>query len=320
MLAPENNFYREQALDCISKCITVDLFIAVNTKKQSLDVATMAPITGITGGDLYLYPDFDVLQHGEKLYYQIFRNLTRVSVSDVMIKLRVSTGLTVTEYFGQFGSYAQSEFGVASLDQDKVFSAVMRCDQTLAEGTPVFAQCATLYTDPMGERKIRILNYHWKAAQNVYNYCRSADVESVSQFKLRHDLIQVTKLGAKGTKEKVINDLVEMLTNYRNTCANQTSPSQLVLPETLTVLPLYILSSLKKPALKLLTQSFLDTKVAQVQNLLSLSMEQMSYELHPHIYKVTDIGLSDAYGHTDDATELIVKPQCLPCRGSKLSH
>jgi len=130
----------------------------------------------------------------------------------------------------------------------------------------------------------------------------------------------VPKLGAKGTKEKVINDLVEMLTSYRNHCANQTSPSQLVLPETLTVLPLYILSSLKKPALKLLTQCFLDTKVAQVQNLLSMSMEQMSYELYPHIYKVTDIGHSDLYGHTDDATELIVKPNCLPCMGKKLSH
>ena len=33
MLAPEHNFYRELALECISKCITVDLFIAVDTKK-----------------------------------------------------------------------------------------------------------------------------------------------------------------------------------------------------------------------------------------------------------------------------------------------
>lgn len=79
-------------------------------------MATLAPLTGITGGDLNFFPDFDCVQHGEKLYYQIFRILTRVSASDVMIKLRVSTGLTVTEYFGQFGSYAQSEFGVASLD------------------------------------------------------------------------------------------------------------------------------------------------------------------------------------------------------------
>lgn len=63
----------------------------------------------------------------------------------------------------------------------------------------------------------------------------------------------VTKKGAKGTKEHVITELVEMLTNYRNLCANQTNPAQLVLPETLTLLPLYFLVALKKPALRLLT-------------------------------------------------------------------
>lgn len=50
-----------------------------------------------------------------------------------------------------------------------------------------------------------------------------------------------------------------------------------MLPETLTLLPLYLLSGLKKPALKLLSTTFLDLKVAQVQNLLSMGMEQFSY-------------------------------------------
>ena len=74
----------------------------------------------------------------------------------------------------------------------------------------------------------------------------------------------MTKKGAKNIKEKVINDLVDMLTNYRTLCANQTNPSQLVLPETLTLLPLYLLSGLKKPALKLLSTTFLDLKVSQI--------------------------------------------------------
>jgi len=127
------------ALDCIAKNITVDLFLAVTLKYKSLDVATMAPVTGITGGDLYLYSDFDVVKHGEKLYYHIFRNLTRITGTDAMFKIRVSTGLTVAEYFGSFGSYQQAEFGCASLDQDKVYSAMIRCDGTMEEGVPVFA-------------------------------------------------------------------------------------------------------------------------------------------------------------------------------------
>mmetsp|Transcript_23310 Transcript_23310/g.31179 ORF Transcript_23310/g.31179 Transcript_23310/m.31179 type:complete len:102 (+) Transcript_23310:1574-1879(+) len=69
MLTPEHNFYRELALECVSKCIVVDLFLAFTVKHISLDVATMQPIAGITGGDLYLHADFNVQAHGEKLYY-----------------------------------------------------------------------------------------------------------------------------------------------------------------------------------------------------------------------------------------------------------
>lgn len=32
------------------------------------------------------------------------------------------------------------------------------------------------------------------------------------------------------------------------------------------------------------------------------------------------MGTSDTYGHTDESTQLIVKPALLPCRGNKLSH
>jgi len=77
--------------------------------------------------------------HGEKLYYQIFRNMTRIVATDCMVKVRVSTGLTVSEYFGGFGVYQRAEFGLAALDQDKVFSATIINDSSLAPGAPAFA-------------------------------------------------------------------------------------------------------------------------------------------------------------------------------------
>ena len=53
---------------------------------------------------------------------------------------------------------------------------------------------------------------------------------------------------------------------------------------------------------------------------MAMSMEQLSYQLYPHIYKVSDVAESESWGHTDENTQLIVKPEMLPCRGSKLSH
>ena len=72
-----------------------------------------------------------------------------------------------------------------------------------------------LYSDMEGVRKIRVFNYHWKVAKNLYAYFKSADVENVAQFKIRSELSQVVRRGAKNTKEKMINDLVDMLSNYR---------------------------------------------------------------------------------------------------------
>ena len=37
-----------------------------------------------------------------------------------------------------------------------------------------------LYSDMEGVRKIRVFNYHWKVAKNLYSYFKSADVENVA--------------------------------------------------------------------------------------------------------------------------------------------
>jgi hypothetical protein len=79
-----------------------------------------------------------------------------------------------------------------------------------------------LYTDASGVRRILILNYMWRVSSAML-------------------------LGAKRVKEKMINDLVEMLYNYKKHCGQSTNPSQLLLPETLKNLPLLILSALKSP-------------------------------------------------------------------------
>jgi len=65
--------------------------------------------------------------------------MTRIGATDCMIKVRVSTGLTVSDYFGGFGIYQRAEFGLAALDQDKVFSATISNDSSLASGATCFA-------------------------------------------------------------------------------------------------------------------------------------------------------------------------------------
>lgn len=104
------------AQSCIDWNICVDIFFATVASQTSVDLATMAPICGRTGGDLIYFENFDVYAHGEKLYYHVFRNMTREVATDVMCKMRVSTGLTNVEYIGSFDKIQSSDFAIPCID------------------------------------------------------------------------------------------------------------------------------------------------------------------------------------------------------------
>jgi protein transport protein SEC24 len=89
LFSPGNEHYTKLANECIQSRIVIDLFFGFNSVK-SVDLASMAVLPGLTGGDLHLMSPFDINKHGEKLHYELFRNLTRNQGSDVQIKVRVS--------------------------------------------------------------------------------------------------------------------------------------------------------------------------------------------------------------------------------------
>lgn len=114
------------------------MYIGVNQTNLSIDLTTIAPISGITGGNVYFYQNFDVTKHGEKIYYELFRSLTRPTVSEVECKARCSTGLTVVEYIGGQMSKNTASIQYAALDSDKVLSFLMRNDEKLKEDSLVY--------------------------------------------------------------------------------------------------------------------------------------------------------------------------------------
>ena len=121
LLQPEKDTYVKLAEECIKSRVCVDLFFTIPLQRQ-VDITTLAPLSSLTGGDLNYFMPFDIAKHGEKLHYLIYRILTRTQGSEVMIKARTSTGITVTEYQGGFGVKEVADFEIASIDSDKTIS------------------------------------------------------------------------------------------------------------------------------------------------------------------------------------------------------
>lgn len=164
-----------------------------------------------------------------------------------MIKARCSTGYSVTSYFGGFLQKEQVDFDLAAIDADKSFSFILRNDDKMKEGDFAFLQFAMLYNTQFGEKRIRIFNMNLPVTKNLNSYFKAADVEVVAQFMIRKDLCRYPQIGAKAIKELITSNLVTLLHTYRTQCASQSSPSQLILPDSLKLLPLYILSAFKTP-------------------------------------------------------------------------
>ena len=54
MMVPAHDFYQKLSLECNSQRICVDLFYGVNDK-VTVDLTTVAPVCGITGGELTFF-------------------------------------------------------------------------------------------------------------------------------------------------------------------------------------------------------------------------------------------------------------------------
>lgn len=137
LLSPANKHYVTMAKECIQSRICVDLFYASNSYK-SLDITTIAPLASLTGGDFHLFNNFDVTKHGEKLHYELFRNLTRTQGTEVQFKARTSTGISVTEYFGSFLSNEAPDIELAAIDADKTIGFSLKIDEKLKDNSMAF--------------------------------------------------------------------------------------------------------------------------------------------------------------------------------------
>ncbi len=88
---------------------------------MSIDLASLNKVVQITGGDLVYFGKFNALTDAQKLYYEMFRNITKNFGTDIMIKARCSPGFSVTEYYGGFGVVESVDFTLSSIDADKSF-------------------------------------------------------------------------------------------------------------------------------------------------------------------------------------------------------
>lgn len=86
---PADFFWRKTGNDLAQAGICVDMFLFPNAY---IDVASVGNICTLTGGNLYLYINFQSPRDGPRFINDLYRGLTRVFAYDALLRVRCSNG------------------------------------------------------------------------------------------------------------------------------------------------------------------------------------------------------------------------------------
>lgn len=267
----QSNFYKKQAEECVKNGIHVDQFIFPHSY---MDVATMGDMSKITGGSLNIYTDFDGNRKGSKLIADIKHVVRRSTAFDAVMRVRCSTGLTATDTIGSFLMQDSRTIEMAGLDSDKCMAVQIQYNDRLNENQDAAFQCAMLYTTIGGQRRVRVHTLSLRICKDLADVFRSADMDALLNVLPRIAVNDSQRVKLTDIRANFTNSVVSILTAYRKKVAQNTASGQLILPESLKLLPVYGASILKSDALQPGHAVPIDARVASMNQILSMPVHR----------------------------------------------
>jgi len=306
ILVPQGNHYMNLAKACVKSSVSIDLFLFPNSY---IDVATLGLMVTQTGGQIYRYSYFKETTHGNQFVSDLRKNFKREVGFDAIMRLRCSTGLRPVEFFGSFIMENTTDVELASIDSDKAIAIEIKHDDKIPEDGVTFFQIALLYTSVSGQRRFRINNLSFSTCSQLADLYRCCELDATVNFLSKHALRQVLSSTPQAIKDSLILKCVQILACYRQHCATPSTSGQLILPECMKLLPLYVNCMIKSDVLAGGSEMSSDDRAFLMQATLSMPTNITSSYFYPRVIALHSLDLD----HEDDLI-----PEQMRCLGDNL--
>lgn len=290
VLAPQNTVYNNLGQECVGAGCSVDLFIFNNSY---VDIATIGQVCRLTGGEIYKYTYFQADIDGERLISDIINNISRPIAFDAVMRVRTSTGVRATDFYGHYFMSNTTDMELSSIDCDKAIGIEIKHDDKLTEDEGVYIQVALLYTSCGGIRRLRIMNLGLKTSSQMVELYRACDLDAIINFFSKQNVFKLLESTPKTVKDNLIARCANMLAVYRKHCATPSSAGQLILPECMKLLPLYINCLLKNDALTGGADMTIDDRSYVMQAVAIMPVSISVAYTYPRLFPLHDVDPDD---------------------------
>ncbi|KAI0697043.1 sec24-like protein [Cytidiella melzeri] len=282
---PRNETWDEIGQQCAEEGIGVSMFLGMN---KPIDIATVGRVASASGGELFFHPRFSPKKDNRALESQLRRLLTRVTVYNCSLRVRCSSGLRVSQQYGNFYENSASDLQFGTLDADKGICVTLSHRHTLDERQYAFLQSAVLYTTVDGQRRVRTCNLALQVVTLAGNVFRFADLDTTVSHMLREAISKMTSQKIAYIQEELTEKCSAILLGYRRNCAAATAPSQLVIPEAFRALPVFTLAMMKSKPLKARNVSS-DVRNYWVHKFMGMGVQSIMHHLYPRLLALHDL-------------------------------
>lgn len=325
LLKEGSSVYTKLGLALAEAGISVDVLLAPST--AYVDAATTLRLPRACGGRSHMFPSFTAARDGPSLFRTLWAATVSVRAFDALLRVRTTSGL---EAAGEFlGHFARPQRGddvsapvfdsQACLTLELVLESKLPSAEGAAGGgggggmrsafgvggggggggTPanasdVCVQTAVLYTDVVGRRRIRVHTTFTARAASVTDVFQQADVDAILSLMAKRAATAVLVGGTalSAARAALINKVAHTLFAYRKYCTTAASSGQLILPESIKILPVYLLGLIKCAAFRSTAATdavSVDTRAHALSVLVWLPPSSIAARCYPRMYVLQDL-------------------------------
>ncbi|XP_063220045.1 protein transport protein Sec24A [Bacillus rossius redtenbacheri] len=286
-LNPATDFYKRLALDCSGQQIAVDLFL-VNS--QYADLATLLGISRFSGGCIYHFPLFKASNapQNESFHRTLKRYLTRKIGFEAVMRIRCSRGLSIHTFHGNFFVRSTDLLSLPNVNPDAGFGMQIAIEDSLTDLQTVCFQAAVLYTSSKGERRIRVHTLCLPIGNTLSDVLYSADQQCIVGLLGKMAVDRSHQSSLVDARDAFINVAIDVLSAYK-LVVNSGPSGDLLAPNNLCLLPLYILALLKCVAFRTGQSTRLDDRLFAMCQMKTLPLGQLIQTIYPDLYPVHNL-------------------------------
>ncbi|KAK2098453.1 Protein transport protein Sec24C [Saguinus oedipus] len=318
LFQPQTGAYQTLAKECVAQGCCIDLFLFPN---QYVDVATLSVVPQLTGGSVYKYACFQVENDQERFLSDLRCDVQKVVGFDAVMRVRTSTGqswleksrwgaksereacgtchtfcpdpvhvasgIRAVDFFGAFYMSNTTDVELAGLDGDKTVTVEFKHDDRLNEESGALLQCALLYTSCAGQRRLRIHNLALNCCTQLADLYRNCETDTLINYMAKFAYRGVLNSPVKAVRDTLINQCAQILACYRKNCASPSSTGQLILPECMKLLPVYLNCVLKSDVLQPGAEVTTDDRAYVRQLVTSMDVAETNVFFYPRLLPLT---------------------------------